>query len=911
MIVEEITLSGWRSYRELHTFRFDEKVNLLIGPNAAGKSTLLEALQRGLFDRHNGTSEEIKAVQPAETSLAPEVTVTFRSNGGRFRIHKRFLREASSELQQETAGVFRRVADGDAADERTLSMAGGSFPGRGASKPVHRGLAEALWYLQREPPIPEREWNEGVRRGLAGVIHIALRSPLEEEVVDRVQEAHDQSFTPTGREKKGVSRGELVTARERVTQLGIEIGGLRQKLDTARNARESLERLEIEREEKGRELAERKAELEAEKKLLQESGEVGQAKAKAESAHQKAMEKLVQLEGVFKTLDAKRAEIASLVRKHQQLTDLHGANQSELAAEEAAAARALHQRTEVKVPELQGIEAELEQLQSLERLRTLAKSIERLEAFVGRQKTARRDFEEKTTALTQLKAPSKSEIEKFQALTTEIQVKEAEARATSIRVGIDFQRKGMKVSSKPILDRDGEEYLVVEPTTFELEGIARIRVRGLGESLQGIQERLAELRKEVSSTLSKFAAKDTGALAAAIAQREALEGEVKAARRKVKDLSDEEPGAEAELLKCRRGAEEENTRITSLSAEAKGWGGEKIRAVASELRLRKRECIGEIENLEAEEKRAGSRVQTLLRGSGTTRAELSKVSATRDQLQHEVESVLETYGSRAHLESAVSAAKGESETRRLGLEQKTKEYNDKVLAPQQRMDAAEKAATSLTERVGKIDMERAGHEKEIELLTREGIYTAEADSHAELEYLNARVLVLENRAEAIKLLKEVLDTCQETRTQALTLPIREILNPWFKDLTGGAYEEVEIGTDLLPLHAVQNGGTKIPAGWMSFGTHEQLIVLVRLAMGMLASRAERQAIVLDDRLVNADPVRARRLATIIREAGERAQIVLTTCNDGAYAGIEASIIRVPDDGANAEARTDHLPRDVG
>ncbi len=73
----------------------------------------------------------------------------------------------------------------------------------------------------------------------------------------------------------------------------------------------------------------------------------------------------------------------------------------------------------------------------------------------------------------------------------------------------------------------------------------------------------------------------------------------------------------------------------------------------------------------------------------------------------------------------------------------------------------------------------------------------------------------------------------------------------------------EIGPDLLPVNAVLEGGMRIPAEWMSFGTCEQLIVLVRISIGVLASREELQAVVLDDRLVNADPVRARRLAITI------------------------------------------------
>ena len=42
MILEHLALRNWRSYRELHHYSFAPGVNLLVGPNEAGKSTLFE-----------------------------------------------------------------------------------------------------------------------------------------------------------------------------------------------------------------------------------------------------------------------------------------------------------------------------------------------------------------------------------------------------------------------------------------------------------------------------------------------------------------------------------------------------------------------------------------------------------------------------------------------------------------------------------------------------------------------------------------------------------------------------------------------------------------------------------------------------------------------------------------------------
>jgi len=68
-------------------------------------------------------------------------------------------------------------------------------------------------------------------------------------------------------------------------------------------------------------------------------------------------------------------------------------------------------------------------------------------------------------------------------------------------------------------------------------------------------------------------------------------------------------------------------------------------------------------------------------------------------------------------------------------------------------------------------------------------------------------------------------------------------------------------------------------------------------MGVLLSNDERNLVVIDDRLVNADPVRMRRLCQILEEvATNHCQVVVATCNDTPYAGIRGEVIWVPEDG---------------
>ena len=147
MRLESVTLRGWRRYREERSFRFEPGVNVLHGPNESGKSTLLEALVRGLFDRHTSKTRDLKAIVPVGSTLAPEVELVLAVDGGRWKARKRFLREPVAELWSEVGGRWQLDHEGDRADRMLRDLLRGEGT-RGGARPEHRGLAQALWYLQ-------------------------------------------------------------------------------------------------------------------------------------------------------------------------------------------------------------------------------------------------------------------------------------------------------------------------------------------------------------------------------------------------------------------------------------------------------------------------------------------------------------------------------------------------------------------------------------------------------------------------------------------------------------------------------------------------------------------------------------------------------------------------------------------
>ncbi|MBX8643929.1 MAG: hypothetical protein KIY12_04310, partial [Thermoplasmata archaeon] len=181
-------------------------------------------------------------------------------------------------------------------------------------------------------------------------------------------------------------------------------------------------------------------------------------------------------------------------------------------------------------------------------------------------------------------------------------------------------------------------------------------------------------------------------------------------------------------------------------------------------------------------------------------------------------------------------------------------------------------------------------------LSRRG-YTAKADIEIELDIARRRESVLNLRAEAARLLKEVVDIYERNRTEALSAPIRSKLDPWLSFLTGGNYNRLQLDQELKPSSVyVPLYDSPLPVSSLSHGMHEQVIVLLRLAIGVVSSADERNLIVIDDRLVNADPVRMKRFCEILEDAARNCQIIIATCNDMPYSSLATNVIHVPSDG---------------
>ncbi len=900
MIIEQITIKNWRGYREVHTFQFQEAINLLAGRNEAGKSTLFEALTRVLFDRHNSKAEEIRAIQPIGSTLGPEARIQFRVNGKRYRVVKSFLQDPNSALYSERDGGWELDHEGDAADARLREILRGEATTRTAVRPEHRGLAQALWYLQSDGAIPEKTWSEGVKQGLQGLVQLAARSPIEKGVVERISECYAEHWTPTGRVSSGSELGQL---QANLPGLEEHLARLLDKAKFVESHRVDLEEFQSLEGEKSAELKKAQDELAESSARMQAAEEHEREREVKEWAKTEACQKAQHLQQDISQIEEKQKKIQE---RRTEITRLENSlSEAAVDAKQEATASERHARRwkEELKPALNDLETELGALHSLERLRKLEKDRKRLEqhlekvAGIGAQLQARKKERD------ELVAPDDKEWKRFGAASKKLSVLQAKVEASAIRVAFEWSRKGRKVKTRPHLRASGDaEYIVTEPTEFQIEGVGKMRVRSGASSLKDLLTERGAVEQEVRQVLTRFGAGDADGVAALHENGRELDRAIATLEKNLDETEGAELDAEEELARTKRGIEEETRGAGTLPQDILEHGGQWIRDQITTKDRGKQRLIREIEEEQNGEKVAGRKHLELVEARQATSNKLAERKAEIQTHEEGITGILQTYGTMDSLRKLLADSQEEVRKATATLDDLLEGYETKVVTPKRLHEQAQDRVRELEKQLGEFRTKITATLARIEESAAQGNYSLLADLEIDIGWKRQRVEVLKRRAEGAKLLHDLVLAREKERSAALSGPIQELVNRWLGLLTEDNYDALRIDHDLKPTGVhVARYGADLPLTSLSHGAQEQVVVLLRLGIGVLVSKEERNLVVIDDRLVNADAVRMKRLCLILQEAAKTCQIVIATCNDTPYAGLGAHIVRVPSDGVGLEA----------
>lgn len=834
-------------------------INLFVGPNEAGKSTIAAAIRAAFFERHRSSS--VEHLRPwGDGAASPSIDIEFTVGGRPARLRKSFLQRKRCELE-----IDGQRLEGAQAEDHLSALLGFGFAGRGPSGPEHWGIPGLLWIEQgaaQEIDKPVAYAAEHLQRALGASLG-EVASSTGDAVLDRVETARNELLTPA----TGQPRGEYADARKRESSLTAEVENLEGQVATYRSKVDHLATLRLEQ---------AKDSAEQPWQALRADERAAQAKLDEVGAVEKSLQAVC--EKIGQTAQRQALLVANLESFDQQERDL-AAREKDLdeAQAQVTVAEAAHASSKARNEQSQASFDVARKVLSLarqeENRRSQAARVEELRAQIGtaEKKLAEADIEQgallaarRAVAATELLDDDLKALRKQAAQLRELEIRQA-AAATRLRYGLEPGRE-LRIGSSVWTD-DGEA-LITEPTTLVLPGIGSLEIIPGGSDLADVARELRSVTERQAAMLERLG---LSSLEAAETRRETHRGH------------------EAEV----------KTREATLKIIAPA-GVDALRGELVVLRARLDECEKRLAELPG-------RPDDADRLPSVDEAELAEETARRD-LERRGEELNRAHIAAANAQSALEAAQREvkaiqakleapdraerlrkaqsdflevkAESARYADERETLEAKISAARPEVLLQDIKRwrASAEALERAyddRRVRIERL--EAELQALGAQGIEEQRADVARELEQTRRRVAEMQRRADALDHLLALLRRKRAAVTQRLHGPLQRHLNHYVQLLFPQA--TLELGEDFVPRMLNRPEAEVGDFHDMSFGAREQMGVISRLAYADLLKEAGRPTLImLDDALVHSDDGRLGQMKRVLFDAATRHQILLFSCH---------------------------------
>ncbi|MGH6895555.1 MAG: AAA family ATPase [Geminicoccaceae bacterium] len=538
MKLRELELEQFRKFdRPLRITGMADGLNLIVGPNEMGKSTLFAALQAVLFERHRSQAQTIRSFQPAgHEGASPRVALSFEIDGQPYRIEKRFLRRPGAELALPDGRHLHGEVAEEALDGLLASGGGNGQIGGRRSAAEALGIWSLVWVGQGQSfALPEMA--PGARGTLQTILEAEVGEVLGGDhgaaLIKSIEQALYELVYKTGR-----PRGQYKETDDARQALEIEIVDLearREELERDLNELDSV-RAEYERVRADQSATQAEAEL---AELMEWRDQLMVQRAEIREAEADLKEKRTDLEHA----EAEQTRGRTL---REALAAAEAECQAAAAVEADAASAALE--TERLTGEQGG-------------------KVDRLQATFDAAGIHHRGLQRLTHAIRQRDDAR------------------AALRAAASEVALDLDPAALervRVAGRP-LGEPGRSFRIVDPLEIEITEVGRITVRPVVPDRRRLQGSLREAERRIAEELKALGLRPPSATARQLEFDLAAGGPL--------------PGATARLGAKSEGASPwpEAATVESALAEAE----RRINALLSQLRQARVELAASVDGRQA------------------------------------------------------------------------------------------------------------------------------------------------------------------------------------------------------------------------------------------------------------------------------------------------------------------------
>ena len=891
MILRSLSIAAWRCFIDpVDVGPFKDGLNVIYAPNATGKSTLFEALRRGMLDGHRVGGREIEAIRPWGRSLAPTVTVEFAHNGTDYRITKRFLDGANSKLERKENSQFVSLAQANAADERVRAILSRNAPAKGLAQSKNWGLAQVLWAPQGNLAIGELSGDVlvDIRNSLGAQVSGPEASPIEK----RIQENWGEFFTPGGKPKSGKEAPAIVMLRERLRKAEDKLTSARLQQQAFDETAQRVEELRLrhakaksDTENISKALKEARSQAESYKTLLSEKKQREERFKATEAKHSELKQKLETVKAARKELYEARKSLDKLeldIPQQEQKVQ----NCQKQADEAKAALNDIRKRRQL-------IDTAQETAEQARRFAENSKTLADLNSQLDKIFTAQITHAERKKERARLVAPDAETLWNIGKALKDIDEAQVRIDASLITLEITPEQDG----SLAVLsgDETGTRTLHTgSPTQIkgspeviaDLPGIARLRAWGPAGSIDVYRDDKAAAQRKLEELTRPFGTTDLTKLENLSKKGEELDKKVAEAETKLETLLS---GASIDSIKQERSQVE--AVMAKVLEQHSDW--KNIPPDAEALKIGAQESkTAFIKEIETAEPRWDA-AQVALTEATTEKAKLSTRMEETKKLLGSAQSRLAwlTIDGKSddEREEELKKAALAWEGARAKLEDVEKQISAFGEDPTAIVEELEKQLETTGEIATRALEEEKNEGGKLQQLAAMGTYSTLSLVEEEIANLKSEIASEELHINAINLIHETLEQCRAEALAGVAGPVEAAATGILRRIAGEKLGSLHLGKSFEPAHVLPKiSGTSVTLDSVSGGEKEQIYLATRLALAEVLTKDERQLVVLDDVLTATDADRLARIMTILEESAQHLQILILTCHPERYHSLKGA-----------------------
>jgi len=859
MKLTRLHLEQLKQFRQpLEITDLTDGINLFVGPNESGKSTLVRAIRAAFFERYKSSS--VDDLQPwGDTSATPEIELEFDWQGEHWTLNKRFLGKKRCDLK-----VGSQHFSGEEAEEKLAEMLGYQFPGRGASKAEHWGIPGLLWVEQgavQDIQGPVNHAGEHLQSALGQSLG-EVASSGGDELIARVEKARAELLTSTGKETKDYKKvqDDYRQSQERLDALNQSVEQYRQQVDQLGKLMEQKQSIDATRpwEDQHRKAEAAQRQLTEVQRWQSEQQQEQQALDNCRQSQAVYRQQLSDFENQQQQLaqrEADKTKAEERLRECQaRRPQLEQRREQAQTAYEQARTRLTQARQQAERARLQ---EDIDQL--AERQQTRADNLEQATKFQQTLQTGREQLQS-----TEIDPKALGRLKQTDQKLAELAIQQ---KALATRLSYELEAdKSITVGSKTVTGQG--ETLLLDATEVTVPGVGRLRVRPGGTDVADLQRRQDALEAERAGLLRQLNITSLTEGEQRAAEHQRLAQQVERDQALLDNLAPK--GVDT----LRAAFELDCTRLETLNEQLAQKPDAQTDAPPAD------NAEAELETATTELKLAEEAVTNHQREQSLAEQASTNAKAEWDKLNTELQAP-----DRKAREQQISDQLTDriAQERKLVAAIETRQAQIDAAQP----EALEQDVERYTSSAQAMESQARDRERDIRILHArleeqgaQGLEEKRDEQEQKHQRLQQRRDELARRARALDLLLTLLKDKRQALTRQLQAPLQKHLNHYLKLLFPQAHLSVD--EHLMPTTLTRPQGTGEEQGdlpSLSYGAREQMGLISRLAYADLLREAGKPTlIILDDALVHSDAQRLDQMKRILFDAARRHQILLFSCH---------------------------------